>query len=266
MKKIFLPIVFAAFAIAGQAQVLKNGILNGYKAGEVLEKAVYTEGCAPNIEVWSAAFTRNAQANVTSPLTGEPLTYSGYPESGPSIVWGSGFAEGARGRRNSVYTMTEGREFRSAKTLYLSFLINFSQVSAKDMYEFASLNARSEGGGNRGTLYVMRDGTDKIRFGVDLLGEVARDTKSYDLNSTHLVVLKLDYNKQSASLFVNPVLGGAEPEANAVATPGTDNSLKHAIRAFSIRNWNGYKGNVGNFRLSKSWSAVAESAAVAQTK
>ena len=41
MKKVFVSIALAAVALGGQAQIVKNDLLKGYKEGDVLEKTVY---------------------------------------------------------------------------------------------------------------------------------------------------------------------------------------------------------------------------------
>ena len=43
MKKVVLSLALAFTAILGNAQVVKNDLLNGYTEGNALEKGVYTE-------------------------------------------------------------------------------------------------------------------------------------------------------------------------------------------------------------------------------
>ena len=47
MKKEIITLALAAFALAGNAQILKNDLLKGYKEGDKLEKSVYNEKTAP---------------------------------------------------------------------------------------------------------------------------------------------------------------------------------------------------------------------------
>ncbi len=47
MKKVIITLALAAFVLAGNAQILKNDLLKGYKEGDKLEKSVYNEKTAP---------------------------------------------------------------------------------------------------------------------------------------------------------------------------------------------------------------------------
>lgn len=256
MKRIALFIAAAAFIFVGQAQVLKNNFLNGYKAGDKLEKSVYNDKKAPIVQdAWNGAFSANS-GQTESPKVGAELTYPGYAEKGPSIVIG-GFPEGKRGARFSVYSMTAGREYGEG-TLYLSCLVNFSKLGGRGVADFLGLSASYVGGGNRSNVFVSPDGSDKIRFTTSLLklrSEPSRE--AYDLNKTHLLVLKLDFDGQKVSLFVDPKLDAQEPAEAACSVAGdTENALKHAIRSVSFRNRAGYAGQIGNFRWSNSWAGV----------
>jgi len=261
MKRVVMAITVATMTLSANAQVLKSGMMSGYKDGDTLEKTVYTaKGEAINKDAWCGGFTNNPNPDLKSPLVGAELSYPGYTESGPSIKFG--FAEGLKGSRVSVYSLDAGKRF-SKGTLYLSFLVNFSKLGGNGFADFLALSPSYESGGNRGTVYVGREGRDKIRFGVGLIKQRAEGPIAYDYDKTHLVVLKIDYNKNEASLFVNPELNGEEPQADTTVNGGED-ILKHAIRSVGFRNRSGYQGNIGNFRLSKSWDGVASQGDVAQ--
>ncbi len=253
MKKVMMAIAMATMVLSGSAQVLKSNLMNGYKDGDTLEKSAYASKGEPiNKDSWCGGFTNNPNPDLKSPVVGAALSYSGYAESGPSIKFG--FAEGLKGSRVSVYSLDEGKRF-SKGTLYLSFLVNFSKLGTSGFADFLALSPSYESGGNRGTVYVGREGRDKIRFGGGLIKQRAEGPIAYDYDKTHLVVLKIDYNKNEASLFVNPELSAEEPQADAVVNGGED-ILKHAIRSIGFRNRSGYQGNIGNFRLSKNWGGV----------
>ena len=261
MKKVTMAIVMATMVLSGSAQVLKNNMMSGYKDGDTLEKSVYgSKGESINKDSWCGGFTNNPNPDLKSPVIGTELSYSGYAESGPSIK--VGFPEGLKGSRVSVYSLDAGKRF-SKGTLYLSFLVNFSKLGTNGFADFMALSPSYESGGNRGTVYVGREGRDKIRFGVGLIKQRAEGPIAYDYDKTHLVVLKIDYNKNEASLYVNPELKTEEPQADAVVNGGED-ILKHAIRSVGFRNRSGYQGNIGNFRLSKSWDGVVSQGDVAQ--
>jgi len=254
MKKVAIAIVMVAMGFSANGQVIKSGLLKGYKEGDRLEKAVYKDKKDPiNQDAWCGAFTNNPVAEFKSPVVGEALTYPGYAEGGPSIKFG-GFPEGVKGARASVYSLDSGKKY-SKGTLYLSCLVNFSKLGAGGFADVFGLSASYVGGGERGKVYVAREGRDKIRFAVALIKDRAEAPMAYDYDKTHLIVLKIDYTRNDASLFVNPDLSAEEPTADAVANGGED-VLKHAIRSISVRNRTGYVGNVGNFRLANSWPGV----------
>lgn len=255
MKKIIVFVFAATVALAGQAQVLKNNFLNGYKAGDKLEKSVYNDKKAPAVpDTWCGAFSANPGSS-ESPKVGEPLTYAGYNEQGASILFG-GFPQGARGARVSTYTIASGREYGKG-TFYLSCLVNFSKLGARGAADFLGLSASPTGGVNRTNILVAPEGKN-LRFLVSLLKLKSQPSaQAYEMNKTHLLVLKVDFTGQKVSLFVDPKLGAEEPAEAACTVSGDEaNALKHAIRAVSLRNRAGYAGQIGNFRWCNSWAGV----------
>lgn len=264
MKKIVLVVVVAACSLAAQAQILKSNFLQGYKEGDKLEKSVYSDkGAAIAQDTWCGAFASKVTEE-PNPVIGAELSYEGYPEKGASITFG-GYPEGTKGARISIYSMTDGRQYGKG-TLYLSFLANFSKLGANGMADFLGLSASHLMTNNRANIYVAREGSDRMRFGASLLKLKAETTEAFDLNKTHLLVLKLDFDNQKVSLFVDPALDGEEPaEPSCTVNGDADNALKHAIRGISFRNRSGYVGNIGNFRWCNSWAGIMASAeAVAQ--
>ena len=209
MKKEIITLALAAFALAGNAQILKNDLLKGYKEGDKLEKSVYNEKTAPIVmNTWCGAFSSKPNTN-PSPTIGKELVYEGYAEKGPSINIG-GYPAGTKGARFSIYSMTDGKQYGRG-TFYLSCLVNFSKLGANGMADFLGLSASYVGGSNRANIYVAREGSDRIRFGTSLLKVKAETTMAYDYDKTHLLVLKLDYANQKVSLFVDPELSAEEP-------------------------------------------------------
>lgn len=254
MKKIMASMALAIVALGSQAQVLKSDLLKDYKAGDVLEKAVYDDKRSPIKEnTWCGGFATKPAEGAESPVIGKALTYEGYSEAGPSINFG--FPQGVKGSRVSVYSLVESGKVYSKGTYYIACLVNFSKLGSTNLADFLAASASYVGGGNRGQIYVRREGNDKIKFAVGLLKERAEAPMAYDYNTTHLLVLKVDYNKNEVSLFVDPALSGEEPKADAVAV-GEEGALKAGLKAISFRNRSGYKGNIGNFRFAKSWAGA----------
>lgn len=260
MKKTVLAVAMMFGAIvASNAQIVKTDILSDYAAGDALEKSVYLSKEDPaKAGVWCGAFSSKPVEGAASPVIGEPLIYEGYPEKGPSIVLGSGFKGDIKGRRVSVYTLTGGKELKGG-ALYLSFLVDFNSIGVKKMSQFVGFCTSAAGGGNRGTVYVKRDESSRKDFywGVRLSEDIVECPQSFQMDKTYLVVVKLDYATQTASLFVDPDLGAAEPQP-LVCAKAVEKPFKHNIRGFNLRDGHMYKGNLGNFRVARSWEALSE--------
>lgn len=251
MKKIVLTCAMTVFALAAYAQNVTRDVLNGYKEGDKLEKSVYSKEDPIQQNVWCGAFSAKPNG-APSPTIGKELVYEGYHEKGPSINFG-GFEKGAR---FSVYSLTDGKK-NGRGTLYLACLVNFSKLGLGGMADFLGVSPSFKGGSNRASIYVAREGGDRIRFGASLLKMRADTEMTYEYNKTHLLVLKLDYSNQKVLLFVNPELGAAEPEKADVVVEGTEGTqLKHAIRGIAFRNRANYVGNIGNFRWTNNWAGI----------
>ena len=246
MKKVFVSMALAVLALGSQAQVLKNDLLKGYKVGDTLEKMVYDDKRAPiNVDTWCGAFTTTPVEGVVSPTVGKALTYDGYSEAGSSINFG--FPQGVKGSRVSVYSLVESGKVYSKGTYYLACLVNFAKVGSSNLADILAASASY--------VYVRREGNDKIKFAVGLMKERNEAPMVYDYNTTHLLVLKVDYDKNEVSLFVDPELNQNEPKADAVVA-GEEGALKAGLKAISFRNRSGFKGNIGNFRFARDWAGV----------
>ena len=260
MKKITIIALTLSVGLSMSAQPIRQNIMAGYNVSDVLEKYVYTEkNEAIHADTWCGAYVSSPIEYAASPVVGEPLTYPGYNEAGPSIILGSSFNDQAKGRRVTAYSITDSNKELRGGQLYLSFLVNFDNVGTKSQSPLAGLSASATGaGGNRGTVYVRRDDSerDKYYFGVRLIEETVDCPEAFSTGETYLVVLKIDYVTSQASLFINPDLSGAEPQP-AVTSSQNEGELKHAIRSIIIRDYHNYDGRIGNFRLTRSWADLA---------
>lgn len=251
MKKIFMAMMIATCALSANAQLEKSGTLSGYKAGDTLEKSVYNaKDDAPTLDVWAGAVA-SKPTDVTSPLIGKELSYKGYPEVGPSITLGT--PAGVKGNRFSIYPIDTKKAY-SKGTLYLACVVEMSKIGANGAVDILGLSASPVAVSNRAAIKVQREGADRLKFATNLLKVPAETSMAYDYDTPHLVILKIDYDNQTASLFVDPTSFDAEPEADAVAQGDEENVLKHAIRGISLRNRSGNNGNVGNIRLARTWA------------
>mgnify|MGYP006895685537 FL=1 len=50
-------------------------------------------------------------------------------------------------------------------------------------------------------------------------------------------------------------MGQSEPKADIVVT-GEEGALKAGLKSVALRNRNGFKGNIGNFRFAKDWAGA----------
>lgn len=252
MKKALLTLALIATTALSDAQVLRNNFFNQCKEGESIEKAAYTSKKAPlNKDMWSAAFSEKEPYIGESPVAGKELSYKGYNEKGLSITMGGLPKES--NFRPSIYGLESGKTY-STGTYYLSFLANFSKFKAnKGITDFITTITNYTIGGRCGFVFAANKG-DKLKFGVGIKKQRATTTATYDLNATHLIVLKIDFDKNQASLFVDPELKDKEPAADAVATE--EGALKSGIKGIMFKNRNNYAGNIGNFRFTDSWAGV----------
>lgn len=251
MKKLIIALAALAVTAGANSQVLKSGLLEGYKAGDKLEKSEYkNKDDAAAMNQWSGAFS-SKPAELESPVIGKDLKYPGYPEAGPSIEIGA--PKGVKGNRFSVYTIDDKKAY-SKGVLYLACVVDMEKVASNSPVDLLGLSASATGASNRAAIKIAKEGNDGIRFATNLMKVPAETEMVYDYDKPHLVILKLDYDNQTASLFVDPNVSEEPATPDAVAKGDGENVLKHAIRSISLRNRSGHKGNLGNIRLARTWS------------
>lgn len=251
MKKTLFAIAAMALAFSANAQLCKSGLLNGYKEGDKLEKSVYeSKDASTTLNQWAGAFS-SKPAEIESPVIGAALKYPGYPEEGLSIILGA--PDGVKGNRFSVYPIDDKKAY-SKGVLYLACVVDMQKVASNSPIDLLGLSASGTGASNRAAIKIAREGNNGIKFATNVMKVPAETEMVYDYDKPHLVILKLDYDNQTASLFVDPNVAEEPATPNAVAKGDEENVLKHAIRSISLRNRSGHKGNVGNIRLARTWS------------
>ncbi|MFV0325839.1 MAG: hypothetical protein ACK5LF_15910 [Bacteroides xylanisolvens] len=251
MKKVVVSLALIIASALSHAQVLKNNFLNGCKEGQPIEKASYSDKKSPiNKETWSGAFNAKSPYIGDSPIAGKELTYDGYKEQGLSIVLG-GLPKEAKARP-SMYGLESTKKYTTG-TYYLSFLANFSQINSKQADFICMSNDYVNAGSLAFILACKSPQKDKIQFGVGIYKTREIIPQDYDLKTTHLIILKLDYDKKQASIFIDPQLKGKEPKPNAQVI--SEGSIS-AIKAIALKNSKNYSGNIGNFRFADSWKEI----------
>lgn len=255
MKKTLLLAAFAVTALGLNAQVIKSNLLDGYKPGDVLEKGVYEDRKTPiQPNTWMGAFTSKPVEGGVSPKVGKTLSYEGYPEGRLSINMSGYPKEPQQGRRLTAYSLTRSDSEYKGGTYYLACLMNISKLGGRGFVDIFGTDISYNGTGGRGKIFIARDENNMLKFGVGVrkAPENTEGVDGYDFDKTHLVVLKVDYDKQRVSLFVNPKLSDKEPKA-AMTVDAQDGELKHGIKGFFYNYRRGYKGYIGNFRFAKTW-------------
>lgn len=250
MKKLVLSIAFIGIALAGNAQIIKSNLFSNYKEGDSLEKAAYAAPSDPiQQDTWCTAFMKRPVPGSESPKLGAGLTYPGYPEGGLSAILG--FPKGLKGSHNSTYSMTTGKQHKKG-VFYLACLVNMKKAGTTKPLELIAMNATYAGGSARSQVLINKTEDGKIRFTVACGKLRTENNQTYDFGKTYLIVLKQDYTNKKVSMFINPDLNGTEPKADAEVDGTT--AANAAIKAFSFKNAHSYQGNIGNFRLVKSWA------------
>ncbi|MCX7861837.1 MAG: DUF5018 domain-containing protein [Bacteroidales bacterium] len=110
-------------------------------------------------------------------------------------------------------------------TVYTAFLIRVTDAKSLGDYFFAF--QPSPGNTNfTGRFFIKKDATDALAFGISKGTETAVYTGfNYALNTTYLVVIKYQMiagnQNDEISVFVNPLIPGAEPNPIITTTGGT---------------------------------------------
>lgn len=255
MKKMIMAAMLMASSVLN-AQVVKQDLLNGYAEGDVLEKGAYTsKDDAPIEGVWMGAFTsKEESAALPSPTITAGVEYTGYPEKGVAIQLG--FSNGEKGSRHSCYALGDNKK---KGVYYLSAVVRMDKVGNTGDSELFGLTPSRTGGAGKVRAMIVRDEENKkvMHWGASLGKNVVMSPKAFAVGETVLVVLKVDYTNSRVSLFVNPDLSAAEPEALVSVNSDEENMLsKWPIRTLTLRNRNAYQGAVGSFRLTNSWEGV----------
>ncbi len=204
MKKITLLLAFIACVVFAQGQLLVNENFE-YAVGS----ALIGQGG------WAIVGT-----STTNPITvsASTITYSGYPSSGI-------------GQELSI--MTTGQDVTKAftplltGTVYYSFIVNVQ--TAKSTYRgdyFIHVAQTNSTSALFARVFVKQVGA-KLSFGLlTATGGTYSPTYTdavYDLNTTYLIVVKMDVVTAASSLIINPTINITEPTTNWLAntTGGT---------------------------------------------
>ncbi len=274
MKMIRVPFFAATVMLAaiflftatmfGQNRATTNGARQPSRVAApsslVVENFDYPAATALTSAGWTAH-----SAGGTNPLTvTEPgLTYSGWPSAG-----------------NAVSMTTSGEDahrtfpVQTSGSVYAGILVNLSEASldATGGY-FFHLGPSPIGTTFRGRIFVRKDAMNNVSFGftkasTSTPADIVYTPFTYALNTTYLMIVKYTIvdgaTNDTASLFINPALGGAEPAATLVATDigASDiNPGAFALRQGSVAT--SPTARVDGIRIAKSWADLLTAAPAA---
>ncbi len=115
----------------------------------------------------------------------------------------------------------------------------------------------------------------KARFGIDKNGGTSWTPFNYDLNKTHLIVMRYTYldslktSNDTAALYVNPTATAAEPTtANASTTLGADAAINRFVVYLnnpSIATATSF-GTLGAIKIGKKWSDLFTTSGIFEIK
>ncbi len=186
------------------------------------------------------------------------LTYPGYSESG---IGNMTIVTGMLGTREDINLTYEPV---TSGSVYHSFLINVQSASIAQDY-FANVGPSPIGTSFRGRIMLKDDSTGtKFYLGLSQSSSSpAFTTEKFDYNTTILLVLEYKFllpalNDDSVKLYINPVLGGAEPAPalTYVYDPSVNADLANC-GAFALRQGSkDYSLKVDGLKIYTSWSDI----------
>lgn len=254
MKRIALLCASFTLALSAGAQIVKTDFLKGYKAGDVLEKQVYQTATDPIVaEQWSGAFDTRHTDEMPAPKVVEGISYPGFPNEALAIDLAS-FPKEVKGSNVSVFSLTDNRGTYRRGSYYLAFVANIKNAPG-GLAELLAFDISYVGNGGRGKFYVKRTEDRKHFVAACAARRVPEgaETKAFELNKPHLVVMKMDFANKEMSLFIDPQLSESEPKADLVVPQGNEGEIKNAIRGIQIRNSRTVRAIVGGFRFANTW-------------
>ena len=123
-------------------------------------------------------------------------------------------------------------------------------------------------------LLVQKTGT-KARFGIDKNGGTNWTTFNYDLNKTHLIVMRYVYAdslksaNDTAALFINPLATATEPTTpNAFTKTGDDANINRFVIYLNNTSIaaNTTFGTLGALKIARRWSDLFTTSTVTEVK
>ncbi|MBK7212173.1 MAG: T9SS type A sorting domain-containing protein [Bacteroidales bacterium] len=204
-------------------------------------------------------------ATPTVNVSASSIAYPGYLSSG--IGNEAALAISGEDVNHTFTSQTSG-------VVYASCLINVTSATLTGDY-FFHLGASTIGSTYHGRVFVKRDGSNNLAFGISRAGAIGTAVFSgftYSLNTTYLLVLKYTIvagaTNDLAAIYINPSLNSAEPGTGWISSTDTPADLANigtvALRQGSSSNAAALK--VDGVRVATVWSDIVGAGASTPTK
>lgn len=229
-----------------------------------LEKGEYTNTTQDDTNpIKENQWNRNGKINPADAPTVSPvlepskLSFSTYIDNnaGKAIILNPETAA----VRASIYSLTSSSDYTD-EVFYLGALVNITKASNSGD-QFLSLDGNYTGNQQRGRVCV-RSSENKGFFNLGLGWKETTTTWSPDFpyGTTVFVVVKVNPSAkgaESASLYINPKIGGKESGETAIASVSGNADLKR-IRSIYIRQRPNLGGKIAGLRFSNRWEHVVK--------
>jgi hypothetical protein len=251
MKKITLLLALIAVVGIASATVYIDETFN-YSVSNLADESTWTT------TLTGVTSFNGTGRNIITP----PLTYSN--SGGEYILSNTGktIYSDYLNTANALYTASKPIGTTISTTVYVSFLYKAGVAQTQGQ---SSVFGLATGTNHGSSLWVGRVVSgESFKFGVTRSSTTSTDIKwgtavYTDVNEVFLIVLKHDFGTGYTSLYVNPTIGGTEPE-----TPEqTDNAgtARTSLNNLWFRNSqnNAARFNISGVRVSSTWAeAVAK--------
>ncbi len=229
-----------------------------------LEKGEYTnttqDGANPiKGNQWnrSGKITVGDSVSMSPVIESSKLSYSTYIDNnaGKAIILDPEIAF----LRSTIYSLTSSNEYTD-EALFLSALVNITKASNSGD-QFIALDGNYTGNQQRARVCV-KSSANKGFYNLGLGWKETASSWSADLpyGTTILIVVKVSPSgkgAESASLFINPKIGGKE-SGEAITASAEGNADLKRIRGISIRQRPNLAGKIAGLRFGNKWEDVVK--------
>jgi hypothetical protein len=248
-----LPIDFKSFFAAtatGSGSSLENGEYLGSTQ----------DGTTPLLaNQWNRGGKNTEWNGASAVIENSTLSYSSYVDNnaGKAIILNPEIG----GTRATIYSLTSESIYKD-DTFYLSALVNFSGATSSGD-QFLSLDGNYTANQQRSRVCV-KSSSNKGYFNIGLGWNSTATTWSDDLKygTTYMIVMKVTLSAsgtESASIFINPEIGGKESGETAISTVTSSSADLKKIKGIYIRQRPGLSGIVAGLRFSNRWADIVKS-------